>query len=323
MFSGRIGSSVKYSMIALVFFTVFFLIAGFFISRKMEEHFVEHQKEDVMRNMKIVEGVFKREMKSLSILAVDWAMWDQMYDFADNPKQEFIDGEFSDETFHEIDINLAVIVGSKKEILFSKQVGTEEESLLENSVPEETIRKMVSMWPEESPIARETVRNNVLDFGSEKILVASRQITKSDGTGEPRGMIFFGRYIEEGNIEELENVPGFQFNVFKYQPGSPEMLSAGLNEENRFSFRMENSRKAVGIKLMEGIAESNFLVLQADQAPVEQTKVIDIIYIVVLTLGACYLATLLLTVFLIGKACLFSQKKENPEPEMEQFSQEK
>jgi sensor domain CHASE-containing protein len=309
MFLEKLKLSVKYNVIATIFFAVFFLVTGFLIAKKMESHFIDHQKEITIQNMKMIEGIFKREIKSLSTLAIDWSMWDQMYDFAANPSQEFIDSEFSGETFCEIDVNIIVVADAKKEIIFSRQVCGEDSS--NSSVPEEIVREMISMWPEENPVLAETVRKNIFHFGSKKIIVASRQITKSDGGGDPRGIVFFGRYIEEGFLEELKDVPGFYFNVFQRDLNSVEGLSYDLNDDNPISIRAENSRKVTGLKLMKGISEKNQLVLQVDQSPVEYVKIMDILSFVAVLLVACYIATLLLTVFLVGRIYfMLTQKKE-------------
>jgi hypothetical protein len=61
---------------------------------------------------------------------------------------------------------------------------------------------------------------------------------------------------------------------------------------------------------MKGISEENQLVLQVDQSPVEYVKIMDILSFVAMLLAVCYIATLLLTVFLVGRMCSLTQKKE-------------
>jgi sensor domain CHASE-containing protein len=310
-----------YNITVTLVFTVIFLVASFIVERKLDSYFSQLQEEATAQNVKVIEGIFEREMKSLSILNTDWGMWNEMYDYAAAPNQEFTDANLQDQSFQELDVNVIVIANEKGEILFSKQYYPQ--SPEEKNV-DETILKSISEMQSgnNSGQAGTTIEKKIIDLGARKLILTSSLITKSDLSGESHGRVFFGRYIEKQFLKEFENVPGFYFNVSPYQPDDPEMLYPDISEANPFKVQLESRRKVIGLKLINDISGGEPFILEVEQVPTIYSKLIDIIIFAVYVLGIAYLVVLLTVLFFFNRIFSICGKCEKAAASAERESEQ-
>ena len=299
---------VVYNITTALLIAAIFLVAGFVIERKVDSYFSQLQEEATTQNIRIIEGILERELKSLSTLTTDWAMWDEMYEYAAEPNQEFTDANLQDQSFLELGMNVAVIINEKGEVLFSKQYYQQNPE--EKNVSEAVLKSISEMQPGDNPGQAEAAGKKIIDLGARKLLLASYPITKSDLSGEPRGKVFLGRYIEKEFIKEFENVPGFYFNVSPYRSNDPEAFYPDISEATPFKVQMENKRKVVGIKLIKDLSPQQPFILEIEHVPTIYSKFIDIIIFMVFVLTMAYLAILLAVVFLFNRICPVSRKCE-------------
>jgi sensor domain CHASE-containing protein len=300
---------VVYSIIMAIAIAAIFAGSVFVIIKKTEQLFVRIQKEATAQNIRVVEGIFTREMESLSILVVDWAMWDDMYQFVSKPNQEFVTSELQNQTFSEIGINVAVIMKKDEEVLFSKQIYDQTPD--ETNVSEVISASINDLWKEEASSSDEDVRKTIINLGPRKLLLVSKKVTKSDGTGDTSGYVTFGRYIEKGFIKELENVPGFYFSVSPYESGNKESILKDISEENPLNVQLDNRRRVVGEKLIENLSQQP-IVLEIEHIPTVYTGFIDIMITEVSFSGIAYVVTIFVTLIIFRKTCHGVEKeKEN------------
>jgi sensor domain CHASE-containing protein len=283
--------SVSVLIIAATFF-----IGSYAIVKKVDSYLLQIQLDATAQNIKIIEGIFGREMESLSILVSDWTLWDELYEYAGDPNSqtslEFAKANFEDLTFEQIKINILIITNQKNEVIFSKQIYDRNPE--EKAVPDAVFKEIDLMWPDGQSKDTDTIEKTVVDLGDKKLLLTSRQITKADTTGEPTGKLIFGRYVESGFISELDNVPGFYFNVTPYLPNDPKSLYANIREGDPFSMRIENKRKIVGVALIKDLATRGPLVLEVESIPIIYAKTIDIIMFMTFVFSVCFVVTIMI-----------------------------
>ncbi len=288
---------IAYQLIACVIIAIIFFGSCFMIVSKTDIYFNQAQKEATIQNIRTVEGILRREMASLSIVVTDWGMWDSMYNFILDGNQSFVTSELQDQTLRETKTNVLVIKRGE-EILFSKQIYNQDAE--DVAVPEDVLDAIDLMW-QNSGNEDMMMRRTMVSTGSRKLILVSRKVTKSDGTGESLGTVSMGEYIDEGFLNEFDNVPGFYFNVFPYEEGNANVNFKNITKENPLNVEIENTRRVIGAKLLNDASLEHPLILEIEHVPRIRLKYIDIIIVMSIGAGVAYLLTISTMMVLCNK----------------------
>jgi sensor domain CHASE-containing protein len=292
-------AKLKYSIATALIFAAVFVTSGFFVIGKMDTYFRINEESAMIQNMRVIEGILNRKAESLSILATDWAMWNEMYAFAENPNQDYIESELSDQTFRDINTDIVVIISKNGDKLFSKQIYDRAPG--ETTVPELALQAIENIQRKDSSEDSIDVDTSIINIGSKKLIVTSRKITMSDGTGTPQGWVIFGRYIEEEFLDEFKSVPGFYFNVSPYSSSDSQALGSDLSDEKPFAVRMESLRKISGAKLASSFSPEQKYLLNVEEVPRGYANFINIIIFIASTSVVSYLITVIATIYFINR----------------------
>lgn len=192
-----------------------------------------HAREHALR----LKNVYDHELQSLTALAADWAYWDDTYRFVDDRNAEYLEVNYVDATFDNLDLNLAVIADRSGDIIFSKTYDAAAGQ--ETSAPDE----MKSRLPAQTAdlpaflartrlyeaasrlLARiavpSTALAGILNTSDGLLLVAVQPILTSERAGPPRGTLIFGRWLDQRLVERLQTLTGVEISLARWNAASP------------------------------------------------------------------------------------------------------
>jgi diguanylate cyclase (GGDEF)-like protein len=153
------------------------------------------ERQSAQTDMDRAHNAITAEQDRLWVLARDWGVWDDAYQFIEGENAEFVESNFDGDTLGGLHMDymlIAKIDGSPVLSLFADETGSQQQA--------ETLTKSIDA----SLIARINEQKFGLihtDMGV--MAVAGHEVFTSDEAGDPNGYILFGRFLNDDMIYEL------------------------------------------------------------------------------------------------------------------------
>jgi len=171
------------------------------VSRNLLVSYEEIERRLAFQDLARLHKVFLADMRQTFMLIEDYASWDDTYAFAEDPDPEYVRSNLDGDTLSSLGLNLAVIVDSDGEKLFSRQIerGTSRESL----VPNELLVRLNTEGDLTYRIPGESAEYGLIRLEDKALMVALAPILRSDDTGPSRGTLIFGRILDDDSLRAL------------------------------------------------------------------------------------------------------------------------
>ncbi len=198
-------------MIAGMVLTVF-IIAQFVILQS----YVKLDIDSANRNTQRAVNAFTNRLQGMEKVIIDWAYWDDTYQYADDANQEFIDNSITDDAFLSLQLNVMLFIDKSGKVLSA--FGFDMATGKQVDVPAEVI-DVLSHNPLLLAVDMEQdtkTKSGIVDFEGKKMMVASAPILKSNFEGPPNGTIIQGRYLDSTETANLSQTIGLPVSVYDY-----------------------------------------------------------------------------------------------------------
>lgn len=165
-----------------------------------------------------------------SALCTDWAAWDDTYQFMSTRDPAFLESNFPEGTFENLDLNFALILDSQRDVQFQKAYDLE----LARSIPLKTALVDYFQNPELAAMADETAFSGFLWDENAPVMYCISPILTSADQGPSRGWLVFGRYLQGDFLKQIEDSISSLVTILPYNPAQiPSAASLlPLQDEN-------------------------------------------------------------------------------------------
>lgn len=175
------------------------LASEYIVGAGFDEIETHYGKRNLERAAKLVQS----EVNGINNLVVDWATWDETYEFVVDRNEEYIEENIIIETFLEQKLNFIGVFDHEGEPVYALGADLESEEIA--PPPEGLLAKMepgriLSLNLESENV--EPVKGLLLLEGG-PFLVAVHPVRKSDGSGPPLGMLVMGKFVSQDMIDLL------------------------------------------------------------------------------------------------------------------------
>ena len=204
-----------------------YAISSFGLQRSLSRMENEIVKKDIER----VSSALLNELDSMDALVLDWATWDDTYNFIQDANQKYIQTNIVDTTFTSLKINLLLIIDSSGKVGAGEAFDLNDEKRI--PVPpslEEYISigsQLVSHKDTESNI------QGIIQLPEGLMLVDSRPILNSEGQGPIRGTLIMGRYLDAEEIQHIAQIA--QVSLSTYRFGETQLTADLLEVQSSLS----------------------------------------------------------------------------------------
>lgn len=186
------------------------------------------EKEQAMLSIQRLMNAIERETVALDELTVDWAAWDDTYQFVLDGNTDYIDSNLVDSTFTGSRLDLIVIVDTIGKPVYHQAYDRERGKNL--PVPGSffsVLKEKPEVWTFTEP---GQFRRGFLNLSERVLHLSSRPIVTSNNQGPVRGTLVMGRFFSENEHARIEELTEQQFSL---QPDSSlKDASAVLREPN-------------------------------------------------------------------------------------------
>jgi diguanylate cyclase (GGDEF)-like protein len=233
----------------------------------LQKKYLEIERQIVSKNLESVLNTYHNDINELNSVNIDWASWDDTYEFIVDRNEEYLRSNLVDSTFTTLGLNLMLFVDSSGNIVYGKAYDYENDE--ESIIPEE-IYKYISE-------NRILVNNSDIDSGTRgvlllsdyPILISSEPILTSDDEGPIRGSLIFGRYLKESIITGLSERTESSIDIFRLDRARESSqfkdVLPDLNEETPYYIEPLSGSRVAGYAALKDIDGNPALILRITQ----------------------------------------------------------
>jgi sensor domain CHASE-containing protein len=180
----------------------------------LTESYLSIEEEQMLQNLERVDLAISNYRNSLNVKLRDWAQWDDTYNFIQGNDPTYADINLGDGTLINLEINLMAFVDEDGTVRYSKYIDLQSESELPSS---EIMKAVIASSLYGGP---ETRTSGILQLPEGLLLLEGLPALYSDGSGTPRGTVYFGKFIEDSFTKKISELT---------------RLSVAINEERTTS----------------------------------------------------------------------------------------
>ncbi len=154
----------------------------------------DFERSAIQRDLDRVENALQREFDNLNAITLDWAAWDDTYQFVQNLNPQFIENNLTLTTFSNLSLNLIAIISSDGTIAYGKLFDSQSGQLL--PLPAEVVKELK---PDSILLSHQSPESRIyglLPFDHQYWMISSCPILTSFKEGPIRGAVIFGRLLD-------------------------------------------------------------------------------------------------------------------------------
>ncbi|MBN1191714.1 MAG: PAS domain S-box protein [Dehalococcoidales bacterium] len=240
---------------------VLFVTLNWALNHNYEQLENNQMKEDLKR----IQYAIENEEISVSNMSASWAAWDETYQFAENGNQDYIDNNFSDDTFIIEDINVYAIINTSGEPVYIGSYDIEDNRRL--VVSEQTREVLTDTYL----LARDEEKGKIgiVRTGEGPLLIGTNPILTSKGQGPLRGTLITGRYLDRRLLAKISYITKLEITIESLE----EFAAAGqagimppLSPDHTVYIQPLDSDTLAGYSLLTDIHGRPYLVIGTQTA---------------------------------------------------------
>ncbi len=234
--------------------------------------FAELETKNTHQDVERALGALSMEMIGLRNTTGYWAAKDDTYAFIKDANQEYIDesissGLLANETFSELRVNLVMFIGSYGQIVYDKSfdLSSNKEVLRPHGLLEQL--SLYGFCP--GCLDRQSNYAGLILLSDGPMLIVSHPILPSSRSGQSRGRLVMGRYLDSNEFRKIGELSHLNITVHELNDASlPEDFKEArpeLSERTPVLVRALDDDTIAGYALLRDIYGGPILILRVDK----------------------------------------------------------
>jgi signal transduction histidine kinase len=251
---------IYHKTIIIICCTVF-ILSAFLLSMShliILRSFQDLEDRMVRKSVEQALGALSSSIEELDSIAVDWASWDDTYAFIEDLNPMYIRSNLVDETFINLRLNMILYYDLEGHLVYGKAFDLERK--MEVPVPDSLLHHLKL----EDSLSTEPVRGLVI-LPEAPLLLSSRPITRSDGSGPVKGLLMMGRYLDDEEVRRLASVINLNMEITGFNEAPTDVRGALTSSETPILVRPLDGRVTAGYSLLYDIHGKPSLILALTQ----------------------------------------------------------
>jgi methyl-accepting chemotaxis protein len=259
--------SMETKILTIILITFIILISITFGASNIviTNSFAELENKDTQQNTQRAVNALSASLNSLDVLNNNWSMWDDLYNYVNEPTTTFTDSNTGDSAFSSANLNLILITDVSGKIVYSK--GFDLDKAQEVPIPEDTLNKLT----DNNIISHTNTEDSIIGILSVQenpLMISSRPIIHSDGQGPIAGTIIMGQYLDASAtsiLSETSNLPiTFERAASSTLSSDFQTAVSNLTEKDQVFVQPLDSKTVAGYSFINDIDGKPFLVLRIE-----------------------------------------------------------
>lgn len=176
--------------------------------------FARVEEQNTRRNVQRALDAYTDEIAKIDITTHDWSAWNDTYAFIEDGNKNYIETNLIDATAARLGLNLIVYIHTPDKVVFSTGFNVETGKNIPLPTTFQSHLSSSDILLQHATL--DSGLTGVIMMPEGPLIVASRPILTSDGTGPSRGTLIMGRYLDSALIEQLAARTHVDLNVQRF-----------------------------------------------------------------------------------------------------------
>ncbi|MGV8086375.1 MAG: CHASE4 domain-containing protein [Candidatus Woesearchaeota archaeon] len=212
----RLKIAILTSIIGLIFILIIFLLANYVLLPR----FVVIEENNLLKDMRIVNDALLEKIDYFDSVAYDYSVWDSSYNLLTGENNLYGTVDFAPGTLERTQLDFIVIIKNNGSIVFARDgiLGFEKDYISNSSNINNDILYYYFQKNYKSLICENdtALYNGLIVLPVGPVLISSRPILKSDGSGPVIGTIIVGKLVNEQFVTNLANKTHIDIDIKLY-----------------------------------------------------------------------------------------------------------
>jgi PAS domain S-box-containing protein len=241
--------STLVSLISSLFFVVMIM---FVLYRVLIVSFQEIENQRVERNIRRISAIVVDRFSQLNLKLSDWTVWDDTYFYLSDRNQKYVDNNLSIESFETIGVDEALFIDKNGILVNQIRVGNTYVAGVLNDV-----NKYFTPGSGLLKVNKESGYNSgILKTNEGILLFVVKDVFMSDGSGEPNGVVVFGRFFDKKLIDAMKDMTQFEAEMYLWDDKNV------TSDYQEMKYEYEKNGKKSLVKVLNNNIISGYLVLE-------------------------------------------------------------
>lgn len=170
------------------------------------------EKEDIRSDAEHLTTALDFQIINLSALCADWAEWDDTYNFIEDRNPQYLQSNFVNSTFENLDLSLAILYDAKGNVIYGKTLNLNEN---DSNVPDIYLLKYFNNSVLMSQAWSSTITSFIY-YNQTPMIYCISPILTSSGGGPKRGFLVFGKYLQGDLLSQIQNSIRSEISIIPY-----------------------------------------------------------------------------------------------------------
>lgn len=212
--------TARFRILLIIIITLILFLGLVYIASRatLLDNYLKLEESDARQNLARALNGLDLQRQAFLTYNEDWAHWDDTYQFIQDGNEIYLEGNLNDTTFTTLSINLAFYIDNAGQRVFEGAYNLVNDT-----------RTIIPASIEPYLASASTLRNlpNELDSQSGYIMlpqgmmmVVSHNILTGERAGPSKGVLIWGRFIDEGFMDELREATRLNIDIFRVRDES-------------------------------------------------------------------------------------------------------
>jgi PAS domain S-box-containing protein len=229
-------------------------------------NFAALEQQHVDQDLLQTSALLQNEAAALALTAQDWAAWDETYQFVEDGNQAYVGANLPDQTFADLHLNLMAFVHRSGRIVYGRRFDAEDGST--GPLPVGLSLYLQAPGPFLPAGAQPRPAHGLLLLSEGPMLVAVHPIVRSDDQGPARGILIFGRWVDDAGIGRLSQLLHHPFRLVPLDGPLPANVQAevdGLSPDEPAFIQPLGDDRIVGYRLLLDVTGAPSMLVYLEQ----------------------------------------------------------
>lgn len=216
-------------------------------------------EQEVLRSEKII----RNDIDRLDRYLLDWAAWDETYQFAQDQNQDYITGNLSDSSLINLEIDIFIVLNTDNQPVFTKFIDSTGQG---GAALTFDVNDLLGAYPDlTSHSDLLTGQKGIAVVQDQPYLIASHAIITNMKTGPASGTLIWGRVLNEQLLEAFSQLAERRLAVFPRDQMPTGMTNLPDEQTTGKIFTYpQDAQIIMGFKMLSDLNKQYRLVLQVE-----------------------------------------------------------
>lgn len=200
---------------------------GFLFSTTIQEQFLTLEERQVRKNLERVNSAISDVKSGMLAKLIDWANWDDTYNFMKNKNKAYIESNISFDTLRGIGLDYIAYYDQQGRLFDDYQTNLEKASVSSGS---QILRDQFASIPGLFTFDNELIdhKEGIVILNSElpPLIFAIKPILTTEFKGPARGKLLFGRFMDDKFLTRLAESTHLKLEIFRVNSENTSQIPA-------------------------------------------------------------------------------------------------